>query len=171
MIFILLWENIILISNIDYNEPNRDDIEITPNDYYMIIYKGCLNNIQECINTTKSINRGLMLKGLKISAEKGYIKYEEHNNEYFNLSKKDFLFIFASKVFKNANEKKTNNDEPNSKKTKECEEPVCAICIEKEKVLETNCGHYICEKCLPQLDNFNCPMCRTSLIMLNGIAL
>lgn len=36
----------------------------------------------------------------------------------------------------------------------------CCICLEKDKLWKTECNHIICKKCIPQMQNHLCPICR-----------
>jgi tetratricopeptide (TPR) repeat protein len=161
-----------LVAKINFIAPNRENTAITSDDYYRIIYQGCLAGDDFCKRACKSINAYTIMDVLKGFAEKGVIKHEDHKNEHFIFTKKEFVYVFVSQLFEKAETTPTTDgDEPDSKKAKECEDPTCTVCIEKDHVMETKCGHHICEKCIPQLEHFNCPMCREPLIVLNELAL
>ena len=40
----------------------------------------------------------------------------------------------------------------------------CCICLEKDKLWKSSCNHIVCKKCIPQMKNKLCPLCRKNLL-------
>jgi TPR repeat protein len=76
---------------------------------------------------------------------------DKYNLEYYNFYGKYFNYKEIKELF-NTNEIFEIIDKGE-----------CSICYEEKELLETKCGHIICNECLIQLENANCPYCRKNM--------